>query len=97
MAPSIQLSFVPSLAPSPVEDASSLILPDLVEGGGDNGNSGNGNIGNSFTVTRIGESLLVSVGFNIDESKDNTGVNCAVQLGQFLGPAIPPAGLYGLE
>ena len=64
-----------------------------------------GNIGQNFAITRIGESLLVSFGFNVDASKDNVGVNFAVQprflpglmLGSGLGASVPPAGAYGLE
>ena len=67
--------------------------------------AGNGNIGNFLALTRIGESFLVSFGFNVDESKDNVGVNLAIQprflpssrLGRSSGVIIPPAGAFGLE
>lgn len=64
-----------------------------------------GNIGQYMTITRIGESFLVSLGFNIDALKNNTGVNLAVEprflpkgrLNNVGGARIPIAGLYGLE
>ena len=64
-----------------------------------------GNIGQSFSMTRIGESLLVTVGFNVDEGKDNVGVNFAIeprflprlQLTTKTGIEVPPAGAFGLE
>ena len=65
----------------------------------------NGNIGQNFAVTRIGESFLVTVGFNVDASKNNVGVNFAIQprflssirLGQLAGAQVPVAGATGLE
>ncbi|MGI9457539.1 MAG: organic solvent tolerance protein OstA [Aeoliella sp.] len=64
-----------------------------------------GNIGQSITFSRIGESLIVSVGANIDESKDNVGFNFLVEprflprlsLTRKTGIEIPPAGAFGLE
>ena len=64
-----------------------------------------GNIGNRLALTRVGESLLVSVGLNFDESKDNLGVNLSIEprflpssrLGRQTGAQIPPAGAFGLE
>jgi hypothetical protein len=64
-----------------------------------------GNIGQRFELTRIGESFLVTVGANIDVSRDNVGFNFAVEP-RFLnftrrgivgGVPIPPAGARGLE
>ncbi|HEY2826348.1 MAG TPA: organic solvent tolerance protein OstA, partial [Pirellulales bacterium] len=64
-----------------------------------------GNIGESFRLTRIGESFLFSLGVNVDVSRGNVGVSVAL-VPRFLGhdPSvtrgqidIPPAGLYGLE
>jgi hypothetical protein len=64
-----------------------------------------GNIGQRFSVTRIGESLLVSFGANVDASRGNVGVHLAVEprflpqtrLGRAGGARIPVAGAYGLE
>ena len=64
-----------------------------------------GNIGESFTMTRVGESFLVSLGVNADVSKGNIGAIFAIEprflpgrrLGTVGGVAIPPAGAYGLE
>lgn len=69
----------------------------------DFGNSGN--IGQSVSFSRIGESLIATVGANVDESKDNFGVSFLVEP-RFLptlnvtrrtGIEIPPVGAYGLE
>ena len=59
---------------------------------------------NASIKPRIGESFLVSVGANVDESRDNVGFNVSV-VPRFVpsirsrvgGVAIPPAGAYGLE
>ena len=64
-----------------------------------------GNIGQNFSITRIGESLLISAGFTVDASRDNVGVNLAIEprflpkkrLGNVGGAEIPSAGVYGLE
>lgn len=64
-----------------------------------------GNIGQTFSMTRIGESLLVSLGFNVDEAKDNVGVKFMVEprflpklaLTRRTGIEVPPAGAFGLE
>jgi hypothetical protein len=64
-----------------------------------------GNIGQSLDVTRIGESLLVRLGFNVDTSRENIGMNISIEprflprnrLGRVGGVQIPPAGAYGLE
>ena len=67
--------------------------------------SDGGNIGQTFSMTRIGESMLVTVGFNVDESKDNVGVRFMVEprflpklrLTSKTGIEVPPAGVFGLE
>jgi hypothetical protein len=67
--------------------------------------SGDGNIGQTFGVTRIGESLLLSVRAFNDQSKDNVGISLlleprflpASRLGSVGGASIPPAGAMGLE
>ncbi len=64
-----------------------------------------GNIGQRFTLTRIGESLLVSFGANVDASRGNFGVHLAVEprflpktrLGRVGGARIPAAGAHGLQ
>ncbi len=64
-----------------------------------------GNIGQSITFSRIGESLVVSVGANYDQSKDNVGFNFLVEprflptlnLTRTTGINIPPVGASGLE
>ena len=66
---------------------------------------GEGNIGQRFMLTRIGESLLVSAGMTVDSARDNVGVLFAVEprflptgrLGRVGGAQIPPAGAFGLE
>jgi hypothetical protein len=64
-----------------------------------------GNIGQSFTITRIGESFNVTAGFNVDSSKDNFGVGLQVEprflpksrLASTTGIEVLPAGAMGLE
>jgi len=66
------------------------------------------NIGQNFILTRVGESFLCVLGFNVDTSKDNVGVTLAIQprffqgrlgavAGQTPGMAVPVAGAFGLE
>lgn len=64
-----------------------------------------GNIGQSAGVTRIGESLLTTVGVNVNESKGTVGAQFLIEP-RFLpklnttrntGIEIPPVGAYGLE
>jgi hypothetical protein len=64
-----------------------------------------GNIGQSLSVTRIGEALLVTLGINVDESKDDVGVHFLIEprflpktrLSNAAGVQIAPAGVFGLE
>jgi hypothetical protein len=64
-----------------------------------------GNVGQAIGLTRIGESLLVRVGMNVDSGRDNVGVGFSVEprfwptprLGQLGGKLIPPPGVEGLE
>ena len=64
-----------------------------------------GNLGQNFSVTRVGESFLVSAGFTVDASRNNVGAVLMVEprflpksrLGSVGGAQIPPAGAYGLE
>jgi hypothetical protein len=64
-----------------------------------------GNITNAFAVSRIGESLIATIGTSYDQSKGDFGVNFLVEP-RFLptlnvtrktGIEIPPVGMYGLE
>jgi hypothetical protein len=64
-----------------------------------------GNVGQSLALTRIGESLLLRLGVNIDEGRDNVGFRFAIEprfwprpkLGRIGGQLIPPPGVEGLE
>jgi len=64
-----------------------------------------GNVAHRFNLTRIGESLLVRVGFVYSEAKDLFGVNFTIEprflprnrLANSGGLRIPPAGAFGLE
>jgi hypothetical protein len=67
--------------------------------------SDTGNIGQSYSITRIGESLLVTVGVYGNTGQDIVGVNFLVeprflpdlQLTRKTGIEVPPAGAFGLE
>lgn len=64
-----------------------------------------GNLGQNFSITRVGESFLISAGFNVDRSRNSVGVGLAIEprflpksrLGQIGGAQIPPSGAFGLE
>jgi hypothetical protein len=64
-----------------------------------------GNIGQTVSLTRIGESLLLRMGLDIDEGRDNVGFVFAIEprfwpsrtLGSLGGQLIPPPGIEGLE
>jgi hypothetical protein len=64
-----------------------------------------GNIGQNFSITRIGESFLVSAGFNVDASRGSWGTALSIEprflprtrLGQAGGARVLPAGALGLE
>ena len=64
-----------------------------------------GNIGQSVGITRIGESLLTTIGANVDESKGTVGAHFLIEpralpklnTTRKTGIEIPPAGAYGLE
>ena len=66
---------------------------------------GQGNIGQTFLVSRIGESIIGTVGARVDDSKDNVSLNFLLEprflprtnLARKTGIEIPPAGVYGLE
>ena len=63
------------------------------------------NVSHSLLFTRVGESLLVRLGFVVNESKDAFGVNLMIEprflpkgeLAKGTGVQIPPAGAFGLE
>ncbi|MBN1589210.1 MAG: organic solvent tolerance protein OstA [Pirellulales bacterium] len=65
----------------------------------------NRNIGQRLSIIRIGESLLVGAGFNVDASRGNVGVLISVEprflpkmrLSHAGGVSIPVAGVHGLE
>ncbi|MCA9229234.1 MAG: hypothetical protein KDA57_01170 [Planctomycetales bacterium] len=67
--------------------------------------SDTGSIGQSFSMTRVGESLLVTMGINADTGKDNIGIRFLVEprflpklrLTSMTGIEVPPAGAFGLE
>ncbi len=64
-----------------------------------------GNIGQSISTTRIGESLLVTAGINSNTGQDNFGFQFMVEprflpklnLTSRTGIEVPPAGAFGLE
>lgn len=64
-----------------------------------------GNIGQQVSFTRVGEAMLVRLGFNVDASRGNFGAVFAIEprflpgsrLGMVGGVPIPPAGAMGLE
>jgi hypothetical protein len=63
------------------------------------------NIGQHLTLIRVGESFLISLGFNIDATKGTTGFMLNIEprflprtrIGRVAGAQIPPAGALGLE
>jgi len=64
-----------------------------------------GNIGQTFSLTRVGESLLVRAGVTVNDSKDVVRATIIVeprflprsQRGSLVGMRVPPAGAFGLE
>lgn len=64
-----------------------------------------GNLGQNMTITRLGESFLVRVGFNADIGKDSIGAKISIEprfwrsgRGRPIdGILVPPAGAHGLE
>jgi hypothetical protein len=58
----------------------------------------------NFSLTRIGESLLINFVFTVDPARDSIGVGLVVEprfsknrIGNIGGAQIPPAGAFGLE
>jgi hypothetical protein len=66
---------------------------------------GLGTLGETLTLTRIGESFLVSAAFNVDNTRDNVGATLYIEprflprtrFGRSTGLDVPLAGQYGLE
>ena len=66
--------------------------------------SGQGNIGQSLAITRVGESLIVRTGFYADATRDDYGVTLTIEprfipkgsLSNSMG-GVKPYGYYGLE
>ena len=64
-----------------------------------------GSIGERFSITRVGESVLIRVTLYADHSRDNAGASVAIEprflpngrLGRLAGVPIPPVGVMGLE
>ena len=65
-----------------------------------------GNIGQFFSIMRVGESFLVSAGFSVDPIRQNVGATCRpssrvscrrTAWATVGGVVIPPAGAFGLE
>jgi hypothetical protein len=63
-----------------------------------------GNIGEHFSITRIGESILLRVGASVNHSRDNYGLNFSIEprflagkLNQIAGRPLPPPGFFGVE
>jgi hypothetical protein len=64
-----------------------------------------GNVGQSLAITRIGESMLLRLGINVDAGRDNVSFGFAIEprfwprprLGRIGGQLIPPPGVEGLE
>jgi hypothetical protein len=64
----------------------------------------NWNLGESVSITRVGESMLIRLGAHVDRSRDNVGIGLAIEprfmggkLSQVGGVPIPPVGAFGLE
>ena len=66
---------------------------------------GLGTLGETLTLTRIGESFLISAAFNVDNTRDNVGATLYIEprflprtrFGRSTGLDVPLAGQYGLE
>lgn len=64
-----------------------------------------GNVGQSFGLTRIGESFLVQIGARVDGGRDNTSFGFMIEprfmqsgkLGRLGGQYVPPPGIEGIE
>ena len=63
-----------------------------------------GTIGQTVSLTRVGESALLRLGMNVDTGRDNVSFSFNIEprfmprrLGQIGGELISPAGLLGVE
>ena len=64
-----------------------------------------GRIGQTLSLTRVGESALVKVGLNVDTGRDNVSLNFNIEprfmpskrIAQLGGQLLSPAGLFGVE
>ena len=64
-----------------------------------------GNVGQTVSLTRVGESMLLQVGLSVDTGRDNASYFFNLEprffpfkgIGNLGGQVIPPAGLYGIE
>lgn len=64
-----------------------------------------GALGENFTITRIGESFLFSVGVNADQTRDNVGLALSLEprflprssFSRRTGIQVAPAGAFGVE
>ncbi len=64
-----------------------------------------GNVGQTFGLTRIGESMLVRIGVNVDTGRDNSSFGFLIEprfwpssrRSRLGGQLIPPPGIEGLE
>jgi hypothetical protein len=62
------------------------------------------NLGQSVSITRVGESMLIRLGVQVDRSRDNVGIGLAIEprfmggkLSKVGGVPTPPVGAFGLE
>lgn len=64
-----------------------------------------GRIGQTLSLTRVGESALLKVGLNVDTGRDNVSLNFNIEprfmpskrIAQLGGQLLSPAGLFGVE
>ena len=64
-----------------------------------------GNVAQTVRITRIGESLLLSLGFSYNLARDNVGIQFLIEprfmnaqrLMRVAGVAVGPSGQFGLE
>ncbi|MCC9603932.1 LPS assembly protein LptD [Stieleria sp. JC731] len=76
----------------------------IVSGGTTYDFGNTGYVGQNFGLTRIGESMLLRMNFNVDRGRDNVSLGFVIEprffartLGAIGGGMIPPPGIEGLE